>query len=813
MNSEKKITPFICKELADEIADSDGNEVFAIGFCNDNGIIDKIKICAHGHSSAVPITKEIYKGGSVLIHNHPSENLEPSDNDLLIAQQAAENSQGFFIVNNNVTKVYVVVEPVFSKKIIPLDAEKTAAFISEGGGLDEISLNFEERPSQIALTKAIVKAFNNSCTGVFEAGTGVGKSFAYLLPAILWSLQNNERVVISTGTINLQQQLLEKDIPLIKKIIKQDFKAILVKGRQNYICRRRLNNVINDRDMFDEDNEQLDSIIAWNETTTTGSRSDLSFTPSESLWTKINSESDACMGMRCFYHDKCYVMKVRKEAADSHIIVVNHHLLFADIEMRMNGSGYEDTAVLPPFKRIIFDEAHGMENAATSFFSEQISYYRLKKQLNILYRVRKSARTGHLFTLDTLSVCTSFIDEAINLIEEVKHTFQLLDQAALVFLEQKLSLRICESNNSLATDLLSCMLKANQVIINLTKIFRKIIDGIPEKDLELPAVWETKKVLSRLDNIGILCKNFTELQENPEIVFWIKKSHFSSKQEVSDTAVLIATPLDIADKMHAGLFEAIDTVICTSATLTTGNSFVFWQKRTGLEFLDKERVLTGIFPSPYPYERNVLLAVPSDIPLPDNDSFQQTIDSAVVKLIESSCGRTLVLFTSFDSLNSSWKYAVTFLASSGINIFRQGDDDRFRLLEKFKQDVSSVLFATDSFWQGVDVPGESLSQVIIVKLPFSVPSDPVFAARSEALEKKGRNPFMELSVPDAIIKFRQGFGRLVRKSDDRGVVVVLDRRIFEKKYGTLFLNSIPKTKTIYAPLKEITSSIERFLYN
>ncbi|MBO7484570.1 MAG: DEAD/DEAH box helicase family protein [Spirochaetaceae bacterium] len=811
MNSEKKLISSVCKEYADAIAESGGNEVFAIGFCNEDGIVDVIKICANGHQTAVPVTREIYNGCSVLMHNHPSGNLEPSDNDLLIAEQAAENAQGFYIVNNTVTKVYAVVEPVRSVRIKPLDEDETASFLTAGGALDAISDNFEERPEQIALTKAIAATFNKSSTGVFEAGTGVGKSFAYLLPSVLWSLQNKERVVISTGTINLQQQLIEKDIPLIRKITGKNFKAILLKGRQNYICRRRFENTVNERDMFEDDSDQLDFIIAWNKTTRTGSRSDLSFNPSESLWSRINSESDACMGMRCPYHETCYVMKIRKEASDSNIIIVNHHLLFADIEMRMCGSGYEDTAVLPPFRRIVFDEAHGMENAATSFFSKQVSYLKLKKQLNILYRTNRGAVSGHLFTLDTLSSGTNYTDDIISTIEEIKDTFQKLEQTALFLLDNGFTWRINESTASNSANLFSSLSEAHVNIIKLTVLVRNMIEGIPEKDMELPSVWETKKVLARLEDMGILCKNFTEWQEQPETVFWIRKAKFNGKSGISTSAVFNATPLNIADKMQAGLFEPIDTVICTSATLTTGNSFVFWEKRTGLEFLDKEKILTGIFPSPYHYEKNVLFAVPSDIPLPDSDLFQGAVENAIIKLIESAGGRTLVLFTSFDSLSSAHNYAACKLVSQGINIMKQGDDDRFRLLENFKKDISSVLFATDSFWQGVDVPGDALLQVIIVKLPFSVPSDPVFAARSEALEKQGRNSFMELSIPEAVIKFRQGFGRLIRKSDDRGVVVVLDRRIYEKRYGSIFLNSIPETKRMYSPLNEITDKIARFI--
>ena len=263
--------------------------------------------------------------------------------------------------------------------------------------------------------------------------------------------------------------------------------------------------------------------------------------------------------------------------------------------------------------------------------------------------------------------------------------------------------------------------------------------------------------------------------------------------------------------MQRGVFEPLDTVVCTSAILKTGRSFDYWLFRTGAGFTEQERLAIQEFPSPFPYHENMMLTIPSDMPMPDNSAFQDAVEDAVVKLIEIACGRTLVLFTSYESLRSACEFAREKLADNGIVVLRQGEDDRFRLLETFKKDSSSVLFATDSFWEGVDVPGESLSQVIIVKLPFSVPSDPVFAARSEAVIKRGGNPFMDLSVPEAVIKFRQGFGRLMRCSSDRGVVTVLDRRIVEKRYGSIFMSSIPETKIVHEPLQSILKSIERFL--
>ena len=278
----------------------------------------------------------------------------------------------------------------------PLDVESAGSYLAEGGPLSVISENFEERPVQIELLKHIAESFNRNAVGVFEAGTGVGKSYAYLIPAMIWALNNKERIVISTGTINLQQQLCEKDIPQAQKIIGKPVKFVLMKGRQNYVCRRRFADVTAQRELFDDDVEILDKISEWVESTSTGSRSDLSFMPSESLWGRINSESDACMGMRCPFHSDCFVMKMRKEAAGANILVVNHHLLFADIESRLHGVGYDETAVLPAYRRIIFDEAHGIESAATSFFSESFNRFKVNKQLNQLYRRRKNSESGHL---------------------------------------------------------------------------------------------------------------------------------------------------------------------------------------------------------------------------------------------------------------------------------------------------------------------------------------------------------------------------------------------------------------------------------
>lgn len=810
MLAEKRLSENVCNEYRKIIEENNGNEVFAVGQIDSDGIVDSIKICGRGNQHAVPVTLES-KNAAVLIHNHPSGNLTPSDEDLIIASKSAENAQGFYIVNNSVNKINVVVEPILPKKIKKLKCESIAKYLSYGGALDRLSEKFEERQSQIQLAKSIAESFNKNLIGVFEAGTGVGKSFAYLIPSIIWAVNNNERVIISTGTINLQQQLIEKDIPLAEKITGKKIKAVLMKGRQNYICKRRLYDASKERELFDEDIEQFDSIVEWNEVTQNGSRSDLSFMPSESVWSRVNSESDNCMGMRCLYHDSCYVMKVRKEAASANLIVVNHHLLFADLEARMEGAGYDDTAVLPPFNRIIFDEAHGMEHAATSFFSEQINRFKILKQLNLLYRIRRGNVAGHLITLEALSSRADKAESVMLIFESLKKHITELEDEALLLMPEDFTWRLCNQTAGNCDALLSSFRVLHEDIAKFVGIFRSIISGISEKDEDHPAVWETKQILNRLENAGNVCQWFTEWSEREDTIFWIDKVRYKNKNGGGIYPRFYATPLDIAPKMQKGVFEPLNTVVCTSATLKTGRTFDYWLYRTGAGFTEKERLKIQEFSSPFPYSENMMLAIPSDMPMPDNSEFQSSVEDAVVKLIKIACGRTLVLFTSYESLRSSCEFAREELADDGIVVLRQGEDDRFRLLETFKKDNSSVLFATDSFWEGVDVPGESLSQVIIVKLPFSVPSDPVFAARSEAVTKRGGNPFMDLSVPEAVIKFRQGFGRLMRSSSDRGVVTVLDRRIVEKRYGSIFMASIPETKIINEPMASVLKSIERFL--
>ena len=698
----------------------------------------------------------------------------------------------------------------------PVDVEAAGAYISNGGPLSKISANFEERAVQVALLRKIADGLNHNKICVFEAGTGVGKSFAYLIPAALWALNNKERIVISTGTINLQQQLCEKDIPAVEKILGQKIKFVLMKGRQNYICKRRLSDVTLIRELFEEDQQEIDKIAEWEKQSKTGSKSDLSFMPSDNVWSRVNSESDACMGNRCPFHNECFVMKVRKEAASANLIVVNHHLLFADIEARMESAGYDDAAVLPPYRRIIFDEAHGIESAATSFFSESCTRFKINKLINQMYRKRKNSESGHLCSLAILSSNEEKASSAYDITSRIKKAVLNYELAGSDILQNSFNIRICEKNERSFGPFLVSLHELEKALSEFLDLIHILMEGVSEEDRDAPCYWESKIVWRRLQGIVLLLKDFALWAEHKSYVFWLQKKRLppgiARDNEQSDFLVINKTPLDISHLMNSGVYEPMDCVVCTSATLKTGRDFNYWMNRNGVFFAEKDRLSIGEFPSPFPYKKNMLLAVPADAPFPDQMEFQQWIEMAIPRLVNASEGRTLILFTAYESLKSAYNATVASMQGFAGRIMKQGDDDNSRLLEAFKKENESVLFATDSFWQGVDIPGESLSHVIIVKLPFVVPNDPVFMARSEAIEMRGGSSFMELSVPEAVIKFRQGIGRLIRRSDDKGVVTVLDRRLFEKRYGSIFMASIPDCKKMYEPLGSVVNAINHFIF-
>ena len=818
MQAAKRFSEETIDKLRAEIDDTGGNEVFALGYIDDSRKVVRIEVSARGNEGAVPAIQDRLAAADVLIHNHPSGFLVPSDNDLAISCRAAEAGVGSYIVDNEVENVYVVAEPVKKRKRLLLDPDTICAALENGGAISRRLSSYEIRESQLELMRLIVRAFNEDAVAAAEAGTGVGKSFAYLLPALSYAAANDERIVISTATITLQEQLYGKDIPLVTAGLNKKIKAVLMKGRGNYLCRRRLDDALREPSLDNDEKQQTEDIARWAETTGTGSRSDLAFMPSENIWSRVCSEADTCMGMRCPARERCFVMLLRRDASDARILVVNHHLLFADLAARRDGAGYTTAVVLPPYTRVILDEAHTIEEAATSFFSGEFSRLGIYRQLGRLYRKRRGGgRSGLLIRL--VSLLPGKADEGDSLTDriedgllKVRNAVDALDEAALELCGSEGIFRLTPQKDGAVRDRLSPEFVLLRKHLNsLAGLVRELLDEVPEGKEDDPAVWEIRPVLRRLDTVGSVCSSFIDYREDPGNVMWIER-RFGKTPGEAPWAVFTVTPIDVAPSLKEALFEPNKTVVCVSATLTAGNSFDYWKNRSGLSLLSERETLTGIFSSPFPYQTKVLLAAPEDAPLPTDAGYGTFVDEAATALTEVSGGSALVLFTSYQSLKSAHEAALPVLSKQGIRVLKQGDDDRNRLLEAFLKDERSCLFATDSFWEGVDAPGDTLRLVILCRLPFRSPSDPVFEARCEDVESRGGNAFMDLSLPEAVMKFKQGFGRLMRRSSDHGVVVVLDGRLLRKRYGEIFLRSLPETKTCFGDFKGILRAVEDFLY-
>jgi ATP-dependent DNA helicase DinG len=813
LQAEKRFSEKSIKELREEIADAGGNEIFALGFTGDKGLVDRIEVLARGNENSVLVINKKMESADVFIHNHPSGFLSPSDNDLAVAGRAAESGIGAFIVDNRVEQVYVVAECVKRRKTEKLNSAQIIAALEEGGAIAKALPLYEKRQSQLDLMALIIRGFNEDALAAAEAGTGVGKSFAYLLPALCFALANDERIVISTATITLQQQLFEKDIPLVLSGMRKTMKTALIKGRGNYLCRRRLWDTLQEPFLDDRENGELRSILAWADTSKTGSRSDLSFLPADGLWSRICSDSENCMGMRCPEREACFFMAVRKEAADARILVVNHHLLFADLAARYEGAGYEGTVVLPPYNRVIIDEAHTIEGAATSFFSEEFSRVGLFRHLGRLYR-RRATPAGLLVRLANMVLggneADEFIDKAAETVQRIRDGADSLDQAALELCIKEGVFRLTSARkNTVETVLAPHLLALQKQLAGLGGMIRNMLDNLNEELEDDNTVWEVKAILRRLDSVGSITRNMVEFTEAPEKVMWIERRRGGAG---GDWASFTVTPLDVAAVLKESLFAPNKTVVCVSATLSIAGNFNYWASRSGFNLVEDRQALTGIFPSPFPYASSVLLAVPQDAPLPDEPAYRPFVDRAAAELAASAGGSALILFTSYEALKSAYTASRPILEEQGIRCLKQGDDDRSRLLDTFLKDESSVLFATDSFWEGIDAPGDTLRLVILCRLPFKTPNDPVFEARCEALEKQGLSSFMELSLPESVMKFKQGFGRLMRRSSDHGVVAVLDGRLVRKRYGDFFLRSLPATKRSFAPFTALLQEAERFLY-
>jgi ATP-dependent DNA helicase DinG len=638
-----------------------------------------------------------------------------------------------------------------------------------GGLIATYHEQYEYRPSQIEMAKAVWQAFEQERHLVVEAGTGTGKTLAYLIPAVAAAIAKNIRIVISTGTKNLQDQLMEKDIPFLQRILKRKFKVTYMKGRSNYVCLHRLKRA--ETQPFFENMEEVDyfqQIRKWAFNSETGDIAELTLPEKLPFWQRINARSEICLGQNCPNFDECFITKMRNQAEEAEIVIVNHHLFFADLSLRDN----DYAKALPDYGAVIFDEAHLIEDIASEYFGHKVSNQQIEELI----------RDVELLTLD---------DTAENR-KLKKLLLRILNLSADFWERLLMNASIEETRIPLTrelffvTDRSADLTPVGEAYFLLDNDLARLETKLSDLELE-----ETESLLRRLSlirqNLALISK-----QEAKDMVYWIERS--------ARTITLNAAPTDVSSILYERLFSRINTVILTSATLSSNGNFDFIKKRLGLS---EHKVDFLIAPSSFNYEKQAIVYLPSGMPDPRSSLYFKRAAEEIVKLLNITNGRAFVLCTSNQSMNKLYE-----LVRSQVIFpcFIQGSMMKTTLLEKFKNTPNAVLFATSSFWQGVDVRGEQLSCVIIDKLPFAVPTDPLVLARTNSIEKNGGNAFYEYSVPQAIIALKQGIGRLIRSKEDKGVIAILDSRLLTKPYGKEFLDSLPKME-ITAKLKDV----ERFL--
>jgi len=606
--------------------------------------------------------------------------------------------------------------------------------------------HYEYRPGQLKMAQAVEAAFRERRHLLVEAGTGTGKTLAYLIPAIA----SGQRVVISTGTKNLQDQLYTKDIPFLAQHLEQPLRVCYMKGRANYLCRQKVYDFENRPILRGlEEVEEFAAIREWERQTETGDRSELAvLSEASELWAKVDARRETCTGQKCPQFDRCFLTIMHRRALESDLIIVNHHLFFADLALR----DHDYASVLPPYAAVIFDEAHEVEEIAGNYFGRSMSNYRFEelcRDAEAMLRRQNRATAGLLRALKhlldhTYRFCSVFPDP------EGRFGFDNREQ----FLEENF-----DEYSALQNALLRLEGELN------------ILAEKPE---------EVHALLRRL---GEIRDDLTFLMESRErtFVYWYERR--------GRGLFLQATPIDVSQILAERLFDQVDTIILTSATLAVGGNFQYIRARLGIRSV-REEVLEPHFD----YPNQALLYIPSSLPDPNDAEFPAAATEEIVRLLELSQGRAFVLFTSYQQMRQIFERVKKKVRYP---LLLQGTAPKRALLERFQNPemAGAVLFATSSFWQGVDVPGAQLSCVIIDRLPFAVPSDPVVRARVENIREAGGNPFYEYQVPDAVITLKQGLGRLIRSNSDRGVLVVLDTRIAQRQYGRMFLESLPPYRT------------------
>ena len=617
---------------------------------------------------------------------------------------------------------------------LPLDK-----IFAPGGWLAKHHPKYEFRPGQLEMAESVEFALESRQHLIVEAGTGTGKTLAYLVPL----LRSGLRTVISTGTKNLQEQLFYKDVPFLKKLFPQ-MKVTLMKGRANYLCRQKLYDMEKQPVLEGMDEvEQYPKLRQWDETTETGDRAELRWMPDQSeLWKKVDARREACTGQKCALFDRCFITQMHQRAAESDLLIVNHHLFFADLALRQN----DYSALLPEYAALVFDEAHDMEDVATQYFGVEVSSYRMEE----LARDTEA-------TLRLKGVKSNEVLAAVGELRRRADVFFELFPGA----EGR-------SNFDNRDTFLKVNRGAYSSLSNALMLLQTELSRVPERPEEI------NNMMKRAKELRATLEIVMESHERNMVYWWERRGRGVFVQ---------ATPIDVSALLREKLFEQVESVILTSATLAVGGSFDFLKRRLGVQNA-KERV----FSSHFDYANQSLLYTPIHLPDPRQPDFGRLASEEVVQLLKATRGRAFVLFTSYAQMRDVYERV---RPKVRYPLLIQGSMPRTQLLDSFRATPHAVLFGTSSFWQGVDVQGEQLSAVMIDRLPFAVPSDPVTAARIRQINDEGGNAFTDYQVPQAVITLKQGFGRLIRSETDRGILVMLDQRLMRMPYGKTFLESLP----------------------
>lgn len=832
-------TPEAVQALRDAIAEVGGNELFAVGRLDDRDIIASVTVVARGSRTAVPALDQAATAGEVVIHNHPSGDLTPSEADLRVASRLGNQGIGFIIVSNEVDDLYAVVE-VIQVRARRADEEKSfvRALLGPSGPIASSLPAYEHREEQLLMADDVTDAVFGNKYAVLEAGTGTGKSLAYLVPCIVWSQRTNKRVVVSTNTINLQEQLAFKDIPFLKANLGIEFEAVLMKGRSNYVCLRKIENLRIGSDSYLDEDELplLNAIVEIVENDKIGSRSEFPIQVSGEIWERVCSEPDTCLRSRCPFVDSCYYLSMRRHAQQADIVIANHHLLLADLSVREAVEADIDMAVLPRYDCVVFDEAHRLGDIVHEYLGDLVSTTQIERALRRLWRrpASKSSgpETGTLIRLVHVLSSTDGIPQLsrsralsiinTSLVGNIARALDLVSSlraklagffASVPEEEQTSAIRLTRELlgdplfRRVNDEVDKLVFVIEEIAQQLDEVYRHVVPYEEDLDRAEPGLCQEIRALS--ERCGSQATVLRSVVKPPleSSVHWIDRTGTAQRSNY----VFHSAPVELGSSFVDSVLSRLSSAVFTSATLTVQGSFDFFKRSLGMDTLPTARFIERSIESPFDFKNQVLLCVASNMPSPDSSEFYECLSEALCRIIAASSGRAFVLFTSHSAMRRAAAECRPFLSDQGYRLLVQGEAGRHHLINMFRDDIPSVLFGTDSFWEGVDVRGSSLSSVIMVKLPFRVPTEPLLQAKLEAIQARGGDPFRELSLPEAVIRFRQGFGRLIRSRDDMGGVTVLDSRLVKRRYGRAFLGSLPRCTILVGSIDEIESGLRQWL--